>query len=121
MPVFVQLFISAIACLFIGSYTGIHITSPKRLKEEGIENIESMTTKDAYLFPVFGSAVLLGLYLVYKYIDKALLNPLITIYFTFIGIICLMNMFEYHLESYIGSWKKVILISKKINLNLVIT
>lgn len=106
------------ACIYIGSYTGIHLTSPKRLKEEGIENIESMTTKDAYMFPVYGSMVLFGLYLIFKFIDKSLLNPLFTVYFTFLGVICLMGMFEYHLESFIGSWKKVIVLQKKLNINL---
>ncbi|KAF9209306.1 hypothetical protein CPC16_009942, partial [Podila verticillata] len=34
------------------------------------ETTESMSLEDAYMFPLFGSMTLFGLYLVFKYIDK---------------------------------------------------
>jgi hypothetical protein len=39
-----------------------------------------MTAKDAYMFPVMGSAVLFSLYLLFKFLDKDLVNMLLTLY-----------------------------------------
>jgi minor histocompatibility antigen H13 len=38
-----------------------------------------MTAKDAYMFPVMGSAVLFSLYLLFKFLDKELVNMLLTL------------------------------------------
>lgn len=39
-----------------------------------------MTARDAYLFPVIGSAVLCSLYLLFKFLDKDHVNVLLTAY-----------------------------------------
>ena len=46
---------------------------------------EVMTSKDAAMFPVYGSAVLFSLYLLCKYFNKDILSTLLSIYFTFLG------------------------------------
>jgi len=38
-----------------------------------------MTAKDAYMFPVMGSIVLFSLYLLFKFLDKDLVNMLLTL------------------------------------------
>ncbi|KAF9360762.1 hypothetical protein BGX26_007888 [Mortierella sp. AD094] len=50
------------------------------------EASESMSLEDAYMFPVFGSITLFGLYLVFRYIDKAYVNYLLTAYFGVLGV-----------------------------------
>ncbi|KAF9933167.1 hypothetical protein FBU30_006333 [Linnemannia zychae] len=50
------------------------------------EVTESMSMEDAYMFPVFGSMTLFGLYLVFRYVDKTYVNYLITAYFGLLGI-----------------------------------
>jgi minor histocompatibility antigen H13 len=45
-----------------------------------------MTHKDAYMFPVFGSCVLFGLYLLFKFLSKEYINYLLTAYFLLFGI-----------------------------------
>lgn len=50
-----------------------------------------MTAKDAAMFPVMGSAVLFGLYLLFKYLDKDLVNLLLTAYFLFFGLFALIQ------------------------------
>ncbi|KAK3830777.1 MAG: minor 13 [Linnemannia elongata] len=50
------------------------------------EVTESMSLEDAYMFPIFGSMTLFGLYLVFRYIDKTYVNYLLTAYFGLLGV-----------------------------------
>ena len=49
------------------------------------EGIETMQQKDAWMFPLIGSCVLFGLYLLFKFFNEKYLNILLHIYFTLIG------------------------------------
>jgi len=48
--------------------------------------VETLTSKDAYMFPVIGSGVLFGLYLLFTFFSKEWVNMLLTAYFLFFGI-----------------------------------
>jgi minor histocompatibility antigen H13 len=48
--------------------------------------MESMTHQDAMKFPFIGSAVLVSLYLAFKFLPKELLNNLLSAYFLFFGV-----------------------------------
>ncbi|KAF9097988.1 hypothetical protein BGX29_007159 [Mortierella sp. GBA35] len=50
------------------------------------EQTESMSMEDAYMFPVFGSMTLFGLYLVFRFVDKTYVNYLLTAYFGLLGV-----------------------------------
>lgn len=45
-----------------------------------------MSLEDAYMFPIFGSMTLFGLYLVFRFIDKTYVNYLLTAYFGLLGV-----------------------------------
>ncbi|KAF9543043.1 hypothetical protein EC957_001327 [Mortierella hygrophila] len=47
---------------------------------------ESMSLEDAYMFPIFGSMTLFGLYLVFRFVDKTYVNYLLTAYFGLLGV-----------------------------------
>lgn len=47
--------------------------------------VESMSRKDTYMFPLIGSATLFGLFLLFRYLNKDLVNSLLTAYFLFFG------------------------------------
>ncbi|OBZ82969.1 Minor histocompatibility antigen H13 [Choanephora cucurbitarum] len=47
--------------------------------------LESLTSGDAYMFPVIGSCVLFGMYLAFRYLDKEYINYILTIYFSVMG------------------------------------
>ncbi|KAI8362640.1 signal peptide peptidase-domain-containing protein [Blakeslea trispora] len=47
--------------------------------------LESLTSGDAYMFPVIGSCVLFGMYLAFRYLDKEYINYILTIYFSIMG------------------------------------
>lgn len=61
-------------------YIGAHLS----LTQKGVE---SMTTEDAWKFPFIGSAVLFGLYLLFKIFSKEYINMLLTAYFLLFGIL----------------------------------
>jgi minor histocompatibility antigen H13 len=54
-------------------------------KAPGESQMETVTKKDAMQFPLIGSAVLFGLYIVVKFVSKEHLDILISIYFAGIG------------------------------------
>ncbi|KAJ3550561.1 hypothetical protein NM688_g5049 [Phlebia brevispora] len=80
-------------------YTGSFgsLPPPKRKVAKGAESVpldeedeeeppERLSSEDAWLFPIIGSAVLFGLYLVVKYFGKEWINWLLRWYFTLAGI-----------------------------------
>lgn len=55
------------------------------LPDEEADEVERLTATDAYLFPVLGSATLLGLYLAFTHLDKAMINFVLGLYFALVG------------------------------------
>ncbi len=51
--------------------------------------IEKVTSSDAMWFPIMGSAVLFGLFLVFKYLNKQYVNLLLSFYFGVVGCLAL--------------------------------
>ena len=78
-PAFMTVIFTAIL-VFIGS-----LLSSKIFTEIPKEEIQSMKQKDALLFPVYGSIVLFGLFVIINYINKDYVNILFRFYFTFLG------------------------------------
>lgn len=116
IPVAFQLFFSSLACLYIGSRRGIIIQ--EKIEKEEKERPEKMSTKDAYLFPIYGSIVLVALYLVYKVFDKNLLNAVLSFHFTIFGFLSLVQLLSYHLEKFFPDWGRTYVFKKKFDLNL---
>ncbi|KAJ2235551.1 hypothetical protein H4R99_008427, partial [Coemansia sp. RSA 1722] len=54
-------------------------------EDEDEEETEAVSTKDAYMFPVYGSASLFSLYLVFKYLNPEWVNYLLSGYFALMG------------------------------------
>ena len=75
----------AVVPILIGSYRSI----PSSKKDK---NKEVMSSKDAWLAPVVGSAVLFLLYVLVKYVSKEVINILITGYVIFFGSICIIQL-----------------------------
>ncbi|GAA5925239.1 aspartic endopeptidase [Sporobolomyces koalae] len=54
-------------------------------EEEEENEVDRLTAEDAYLFPILGSCVLFGLFLAFRYLDKALLNKILGGYLAIMG------------------------------------
>ena len=84
--------ISTFFLVYLGSTFSTKICSISGdMKQEGIE---TMKQKDAWLFPVMGSAVLFGLYLLFKFFNEKYLNVLLHIYFVLIGSFSIGQLIE---------------------------
>jgi len=116
IPIAVQLFFCSLSCIYIGSRRGIIIQ--EKLEKEEKEKSPGMSVREAYLFPIYGSVVLLGLYVVYKIFDKNLLNAVLSFHFTIFGFLSLVQLLCYHIERFVPEWGKLYVLKKKFELNL---
>jgi minor histocompatibility antigen H13 len=80
-------YVAMVAMAFLPIYLG----SFRSLKLSGGE---TMTQKDAYMFPVYGSCFLFGLYIVFKVFSKELINYLLSAYFILFGIGAMVMTFS---------------------------
>lgn len=80
IPVSFQVAIHTILLVYLGCVFSSKLFDVKKERE-----VEVMKQKDAWLFPVFGSGVLFGLFLIFKYFNKDLINVLFHYYFSVIG------------------------------------
>jgi len=117
IPISVQLFVSSMACIYIGSRRGI-ILKEKLSVEERRRSAENMTVRDAYLFPIYGSVVLVGLYVIYVFIGRNLLNVVLSFHFTVFGFLSLIQVICYHLEKLFPEWEKVHIFKNSYDLDL---
>lgn len=78
---YVALFAMAVAPIYVGS----------RLSVKPAPVVDSLSAKDAYMFPVVGSCVLFGLYLLFKFVAKEWINFLMSFYFSMLGIGAVMT------------------------------
>lgn len=83
-----SLVIMAMLPIFIGSYRSV---KHHKLKKESGEKADSMTSKDAMLFPIIASCALFGLYMFFKIFSKEYINLLLTVYFFFLGVMSLSH------------------------------
>ena len=79
--VYLQVAFHTCLLVYIGCINGIKIYDTTKERE-----VDTMTQKDAFMFPVVGSCVLFGLFLVFKYFNKDYVNLLFHIYFSLIGL-----------------------------------
>ncbi|CAG8525159.1 8376_t:CDS:2 [Scutellospora calospora] len=102
LTAYAALGIMAIVPIYFGSFASVKW--PKKIKQkqdpgrdadsssEEESASESLSTEDAYLFPIFGSVVLFSLYLIFKLLDKEYVDYLVTAYFSFLGVVAVTNV-----------------------------
>jgi len=74
LNVYVPLLIVATSIIFYASKRSLDM-----------KEMETMSSKDAMMFPIIGSCVLFGLFLLFKFFAKEYLNLLFTFYFLLLG------------------------------------
>jgi len=60
--------------------------------DEDEPSVDMVSSDDAWVFPIGGSVMLVGLYVLFKYLNKDYLNYLFTAYFGVIGIFAVSNV-----------------------------
>ncbi|KAJ2556940.1 hypothetical protein EV175_001662 [Coemansia sp. RSA 1933] len=62
-------------------------------EDENDENeSETVTSEDAYMFPVYGSAALFSMYMIFKYLNKDWVNLLLSGYFALLGVVVMTQI-----------------------------
>ncbi|KAL8590471.1 Minor histocompatibility antigen H13 [Nucella lapillus] len=95
---YTSLFLMAIFPIFIGSFRSVKYHQEQ--KKSG-EKPETMSTKDAAMFPLIASGTLLGIYIVFKLFSKEYINLLLAFYFFFLGVLALAHIAGPILEKFI--------------------
>lgn len=85
IPVSLNLIVTSTLIIYIGAHRSLRLL----IKGEHAVEKEVLSAQDAYKFPFVGSAALFSLYIAFKYFDKEIVNLLLSIYFSFIGIFTL--------------------------------
>lgn len=86
-----SLVIMALFPIFYGAYRSVkHQIEQKNSNEKP----ETMSQKDAMMFPLIASVSLFGIYLVFKIFSKDHINLLLTGYFFLLGVIALTHMWS---------------------------
>eukprot|EP00271_Cylindrocystis_brebissonii_P015672 TRINITY_DN38635_c0_g1_i1.p1 TRINITY_DN38635_c0_g1~~TRINITY_DN38635_c0_g1_i1.p1 ORF type:complete len:380 (-),score=70.01 TRINITY_DN38635_c0_g1_i1:247-1386(-) len=73
----VNVIITACLSIYVGSWRSVKTTTP----------METMSKEHAMRFPLIGSAVLMGLFLLFKFLPKDLVNLVLTGYFVVLGVL----------------------------------
>uniref|UniRef100_A0A646QDK2 MHC-H13 n=1 Tax=Hemiscolopendra marginata TaxID=943146 RepID=A0A646QDK2_9MYRI len=84
-----SLLIMAVLPIFFGSFRSVK--HHKEKKESG-EKPDTMTQKDAAMFPVIASVALFSLYLFFQIFSKEYINLLLTGYFFVLGVLALSHL-----------------------------
>ena len=63
-----------------------------------------VSSDDAWMFPIGGSVMLVGLYVLFKYLNKDYLNYLFTAYFGVIGVFAVSNVIPFKSEIDLIDW-----------------
>ncbi|CAJ1972317.1 unnamed protein product [Sphenostylis stenocarpa] len=75
----VNVILTACLAVYVGCYRSVKPTPPT----------ETMSNEHAMRFPFVGSAMLLSLFLLFKFLSKDLVNAVLTVYFFLLGIVAL--------------------------------
>ncbi|KAF2350866.1 Peptidase A22B signal peptide peptidase [Trinorchestia longiramus] len=86
-----SLVIMAILPIFFGSYRSISFQEQQKAAGE---KLDTVTSKDAAMFPLIASCALFGLYLVFTIFSKEYINLLLSSYFFFLGICAMAHVFS---------------------------
>ncbi|KAL4236410.1 Minor histocompatibility antigen H13 [Mactra antiquata] len=84
-----SLVIMALIPIFLGSLRSVRYH--KEQKESG-EKPETMSSKDAAMFPIIASCTLFGIYLIFQIFSKEYINMLLAVYFFFLGVLALAHI-----------------------------
>lgn len=84
-----SLVIMALIPIFLGSFRSVRYH--KEQKASG-EKPETMSSKDAAMFPIIASCTLFGIYVVFQIFSKEYINMLLAVYFFFLGVLALAHI-----------------------------
>eukprot|EP01084_Bolivina_argentea_P186316 321192_1 len=104
VPTPVSVIVTSVLIIFIGSHLSLRLRDKSDPQNA---DVEVLSSKDALKFPLIGSTVLFGFYVAYKFVDKDIINMLISIYFSIIGSFTLGATFDPAIHTFMRSDKTI--------------
>lgn len=90
---YASLIVMSLIPIFFGALRSVkHHKEQKVAYEKSGEKPDTMTRKDAAMFPVIASCALFGLYIFFQVFSKEYINLLLTFYFFFLGVLALTHL-----------------------------
>jgi len=86
---YTSLVIMALIPIIVGSFRSV---KHQKNQQDSGEEIETMSTKEAMMFPLIASCTLFSIYIVFKLFSKEHINMLLACYFFLLGVIALTRM-----------------------------
>lgn len=112
LPVNANLLLHSVSIIYIGATLALSLKQRKANGDEKEEQ-EVMTSQDAAMFPLIGSCMLFGLYVLFKVFDKDWVNLLLTAYFALLGTYSLTTTFDPLVESILFANGKNTIVMKR--------
>lgn len=84
-----SLCLMAVLPIFYGAVRSVKYHTDQR---ESGDKPETMSHKDAAMFPIIASGTLFGIYLIFQIFSKEYINLLLAVYFFFLGVFALANL-----------------------------
>jgi len=107
IPANIQMPLLTGSILFIASHRSLKLNELDAITGKRSSDSESISKKDAMMFPVFGSLALFSLYIAYKFIGKEYMNMLLTSYIMLAGVSAVANTLEpFHNPLFSSSWRE---------------
>mmetsp|Transcript_36932 Transcript_36932/g.92793 ORF Transcript_36932/g.92793 Transcript_36932/m.92793 type:complete len:399 (-) Transcript_36932:484-1680(-) len=108
LPYAVNMILQASSVVYIGAHLSIPGTqiNVETGEEEEKPALETMSRRDVMKFPIMGSCVLFGLYVIFK-LYKDLANMLLGLYFTGLGVLALAGLVAPFLQPFLPKTKKL--------------
>jgi hypothetical protein len=100
----VNVIVTATLIIYIGSYRSLKLLAT--VEEGGSAEREVLSSKDAAQFPIVGSCALFGLFCAFKYLDKEMVNIVLSAYFLFVGIFTMTGTLAPFVELVVTSKEK---------------
>jgi len=86
---YTSLVVMALVPIFLGSFRSVRLHIQNKMKKE---IPESMTEKDALMFPLIASGALFTLFIIFRVFSKEHINLLVTTYFYILGVAALSTL-----------------------------
>ncbi|KAI8806203.1 signal peptide peptidase [Cladochytrium replicatum] len=86
---YVAIGIMALLPIYFGAHAAVKLNKKKsgsKDEKDDSDEAEFFSLNDAKWFPIIGSITLFSLYLAFTYLDKELINTLLTVYFCVLGV-----------------------------------
>lgn len=100
LPVIVQMLLYTSCILYISCHHSLSMFN-KDPETGEVAEVETVSKKDAMMFPVMGSVALFSMYVAYKFFGKYWVNLLLTTYLTLVGFIALGETLRPPLECFV--------------------